>query len=351
MKKLYTFHLLFLLGGISLLGQYSPKTDGSAQSLLLSETRIDRPLQMHKNQLQVNPGYGFYVTLGAFDGSGEKINYKEQGLASSSNNFSISARYGIAEFLEFYAGLSYKSTLRRMNDLVILGNEYTEATSITEIKGMEDLRLGLSIRPITSNGPIDLAFRVGASIPTASSEDKQPVHAVSQQPLYTKLDYHYLKSNGNGMSFLQLGLDVKYRLSALAFVLTADAFRGLGESTFTDWHSQLSGNSFSYTSAKLPVKYADNYSATAMMDVKIFSWFDVYGGYRYQLSNNGWKEISGIKYALHETNSSVIMIGFEILTTTHLRILEHAELSLAGENVDTQTGIFTSLSYNLFTRK
>jgi hypothetical protein len=351
MKKLTTFHLIFLLGGISLMGQYSPKTDGSAQSLLLSETRIDRPVQMHKNQLQVNPGYGFHVTTGAFDNSGDKINYREQGLASSLHNFNLSVRYGVIEFLEFYAGLSYRSTLRRMNDLVILGNEFTEATSITEVKGMDDLHLGLSIRPVTRNGPFDLALRLGAIVPTASSVDEKPEHTVSQQPLYTKLDYHYLKRNGKGMGFMQAGIDIKYRLSSLALNLTADVFRGMGKSTYTEWNSQLLGSSFSYSSTNLPVKYADMYSGTAMIDVKVFSWFDVYGGFRYQLSNNGWKEISGIKYAIPETNSSVMLIGFEILTTTHLRILEHAELSLAGKNTDAQTGIFTSISYNLFTRK
>jgi hypothetical protein len=351
MKKNYIFPLIFLFGQLGLLAQYSPKTDGSANSLLLSETRIERPLQMHRNQLQLNPGYGFYVTLGAFDASGNKINYKDQGLTSSSNVFNLNARYGIAEYLEFFAGISYNSTLRRMNDLLVFGNEYTEVTSITELKGMDDLRLGFSLRPVNGISTIDLAFRVGASVPAASSDKKRPTNTVTQQTGYTIINYHNFNSYGKGMTFLQFGLDAKFRFSSAALTMFADASRGLGESTYTDWKALLSGNEFVYSRTDLPMRYPDMYTISAMIDMKVFDWFDVYAGYRYQIANNGWQEISGLKYALPETVASSLILGVEILTTTHLRILENAELSVAGKNSNAQTGIYTSFSYNLFTSK
>ncbi|MFN8207535.1 MAG: hypothetical protein U0T82_09030 [Bacteroidales bacterium] len=359
MRKIYIFHLLLLLGGISAQAQYSPKIDGSTNSLLLSETRIDRPLLMHKNQFQLNGGYKFAVNSGGFNNEGEMKNYQKMGLASSENLFSLSGHYGLTDFLEFNFGLNYRSTVQRKNDLLIAWPttvpDLIHITSVTELnalKGFEDLDLGLGLKPWTRNTPFEIAFRFGASLPTASSENPQPQHKANiPDTLTTLLEYKYPGRFGKGMPFLKFGMDAKLRLSSVSFTMVADASRGLGESVYTDWQAQLSGSSFTYSRKDIPVRYADYYGVMALFDVRVFSWFDVYGGYRFQFSTGGWKEFDGVKFALPETSSSTAVLGFEILTTTHLRILEHAELSLAGKNTDVQTGIYTSFSYNIFTRK
>jgi hypothetical protein len=353
MKKMNFVIFLLAATGVIAKAQYSPVVDGSPQSLLLSETRIDRPLLMHKSQLQFNPGYGFFINSGAYDDAGTKLDYQKEGLASSLHAFSFSVYYGITEYLEGMVSLGYKGSVDRTRDLWIVGfTDFTEVTNLTDTRGMEDLRLGLGIRPTPRNEAFDLAIHAGASIPTASSEVKKPEHSVSYPTVdYTQLSYHYFGCYGKGMTFIQSGLDFKYRLPGVAFNLSFEASNGLGSSKYTAWNAQLDAGTFIYTKLIAPIRYPDQYRGSIVTDIKVFNWFDLYGGITYYMEKGGWKEVGSIKYSQPESSALILKAGFEILTTVHLRIIQYAELSVMGKKSKAYTGIQTSLSYNLFTSK
>ena len=342
-----------LLTAVTSFAQYSPVVDGSPQSLLLSESKIDRPLLMHRSQLQINPGYVLSIINGTFDNGGTRTSFEKDGLSSTAHSYVLNVNYGLFEFLEINASLPYLSRTESSKDVGIVGyTDFTSVSSMTEWKGLQDMSVGFGIRPWTKKLPVDLALRLGCTLPTGSKYSKVPQNAAIEiDANNTQLDYHNFGNLGRGVPALNYGFDFRYRFTNIALNLSFLGSRMMGTSSSNDWIAQLDNYQFSYTEVLNKVQYPDQYQGLFSVDFKAFSWFDIYGGLNYNRESSGWKDISGIRYTLPQTSLSRFMLGYEILATQHLRILQQAQLPLFGKNSDSSFEIFTSLVYTLFTKK
>ena len=352
MKKLLLLTLALLSSVVSH-GQYSPAVDGSPQSILLTESRIDRPLLMHKNQLQFNPGYSLSIITGTFDNSGSRTSFEKDGLASTVHTYSLDANYGLFDFLELNMSLDYLSRTESSRDLGIVGyTDFTSVSSLTEWKGLDDIGIGLGIKPWTRKTNMDLALRLGCTLPTASRYAKMPENtAIALDANNTQIDYHNFGSLGKGVPFVNYGFNFRYRFKSAALNLSLLASNGLGKSKSNTWVAQLDNYQFTYSEIFNKVKYPNQYQGLLSADFRVFSWFDLYTGLRYSIESGGWKEIGNINYALPQTSLNQVLVGYEILTTMHLRLLQQAQIAISGKNTDCAFEIYTSLVFSLFTSK
>ncbi len=357
MKKIFTaFIVLIAYCCQNSVAQYAPVTDGSATSLLLTETRIDRPLTMHINQLQINGGYNFFLATNGYDYSGNLINYRDEGLASSMHSFSLNIRYGIFEFLEINFSGQYIKSIDRNRDLLILGTDLSQVTEMHEKKGMEDVSLGIALNPFSSHKAFDISIFGNIRLPSAKTEPSQPDNSIEITNggsgfLIRNLNYHYYEVFGTGCAYTVAGLDAKLRFANAALSANISAGTALGSGNLSDWTQQLDGTVFTYFRNTYAARPQDLMSGSLNMDFQMYKWFDIYGGINYSKYVNGWKETGQIRYADPEMSSCYLHVGFEILTTPHLRILQSTQLGLFGKNTKAWNGFNISMSYNFFTSK
>ena len=145
MKKGISLKVAFLL--LFILGFYQlPAQDTDIYSLL-TEKYVDRPVNVHRGQLQVNTGYELSVLNRKFDSEGKAVNLAKDGSAAMQNLFPIDIRYGILEHLQLSIGINYARTGIRERNIWIIG--YDTDVSINELneyKGFDNLNLGLSFQ-------------------------------------------------------------------------------------------------------------------------------------------------------------------------------------------------------------
>ena len=84
--------------------------------ILLNERVIDRPVSLHKGQLQTNAFYMFDFFTKSYDNNSVKSNLRDQGIASAMHSYLFNINYGILEHIQLTIAMSYTSTTQRTYD-------------------------------------------------------------------------------------------------------------------------------------------------------------------------------------------------------------------------------------------
>ena len=288
-------------------------------SILMNERTIDRPLTLHKGQVQINSAYDISILSKKFDADGNKLDLETQGTASVLHKYLFEFNYGILDFLQASIAINYNKRGERKENTIIYSYEtepYLDISYFDEYKGFEDIYVGMIIKLPLKSDKFEFAIAPGIYLPLFSIEPKEPEHTITypsvDQP-FTKINYHNHHKFGNGAMAVKLGALTKIKASndisiSAQFNYTAP----LSESESVFWIYQLDGSSFVYE--KIPYKYliSNKLDYEINLGYQAISWFNVSLAYKARQHTAGWSEETSLRIGNLETKLSLISIGYEI---------------------------------------
>lgn len=318
---------------------------------LLTEPFNQRPVAMHKGQLQFNAGYRLAARTGLYDNAGEKIDLKEDGTAVAGHGYFFDLRFGILEFLEVAAEMNYlKQGIRGLTREYISNNDWLTVTELTEYKGFEDFLLSATLRLPFLPDFADLGFTGFCSFPTAKHKPPRPGHTIEHtDPLqnWTTISYRHYEKNGSGTLFYGAGGTAKIRAGHFAAMFSGLYMTPAGETESTRWDADLTGSTFTYTESTYSLKPPAELDINAAAHYQAAGWLNLFLGGEYYRTIGGWFEKYSQKYACPEMSLTALSAGFEIQVSPRLRLLEYARFPVGGRNTYSSFIIHTGLSYNL----
>jgi hypothetical protein len=325
-------------------------------SILVNERKIDRPLTLHKGQLQFNPAYEISILSKEYDNSSNSINLADEGTASVLHKYFFEFNYGILDFLQASITLNYAKRGERheTRDIYVLLNTLPdfEITYFDDYKGFEDFYLGTVIKLPLKTKKIEIAVSPGFYIPLFSNNPKAPENSISfpsdGQP-YTKIIYHNNYNVGNGSKVIKIGTSAIVRpINDFSILAKLNYSWPISESETIRWIHQLNGSTFVYDD--IPYKYliGNTLDYEVILAYQAISWFNVSLSYYYKKTFSGWSEITGFRIGNPESKLSLLSIGYEIKATSKLWINEFIDIPVSGKNQLAPFSIYLGISYNLF---
>lgn len=349
MRPIIISSLVFML---FLSGLEQPVAGQEKPEELLNERFIDRPLNMHRNQLQINMGYGLRYATGYYGDDGAIINLEEEGKSILTHNYLFDLRYGLFSFMEFSVRTGILSKTERMRQVIKTGiDNLVSYGGNTETRGFDDLDLGISVSlPFL---PEFTGFSVsgGLTLPFRGNDPVRPEHELTfpyQIPGAYDIFYQFSERPGQGVACSSLGAGMKLASSNMALISRVNYSFPIEEGTGYIWHSRLVGNTIEYDNEPytfLPRRYLD-YHLSGIYQV--FPWFAADITLRGKQGNGGWQEYTGQMYSLPVINSLHAGAGFEIMVTPMLRISQSFSFPVKGNNEYSGIFIYTGMNMNFF---
>jgi hypothetical protein len=323
---------------------------GQTAMEILTERYVDRPVSMHRGQLQFNTGYDFSIINHKYDPEGNRIDLATDGSVSGKHTFPFNLKYGILEFLEASASISYASMgIRSQNHVTETGVGSISTKEIQTYRGMDDLFLGLALSNPFRLDFLDLSVNGGISLPLFDHKPGQPSHRVTlSEPFPGSMDIEYRYNNkfGLGVPVSSVGGAIKFqgRLFSATALFTWSA--GLKEGESISWESRLSQGEIRYR--EIPCRYGvgNTVDYTAVMAWQAINWFAVLVSFEGFYNTGAWSTETGKKVlegtiALHAAG-----IGYDIQVTPALRLSQRLLLPYSGKNILAPRVFQTGISLN-----
>jgi hypothetical protein len=325
-------------------------------SILAYERKIDRPLTLHKGQLQFNTAYKISIISKEYDNNRNSINLADEGIASVLHKYYFGLNYGILDFLQASIEFNYaKRGERHENQLVFvhLNDEPDfDITYFDEYKGFEDLYSGVVIKLPLKTKKIEFALSPGFYIPLFSNNPEAPENSISfplDGQTTTTIIYHNNHKTGNGSKAIKVGASAIVRpVNDLSIYAKLNYSWPISESESIRWVNQLNGSDFEYND--IPYKYliGNTLDYEVNLAYQAIPWFNVALSYLFKKTSSGWSEITGLRIGNLENRLSLLSIGYEIKATSRLWITEFIDIPLSGKNQLAPYSIYLGISYNLF---
>lgn len=325
-------------------------------SILVSERKTDRPLTLHKGQLQFNAAYGISIISGEYDNERNIVSLTEKGMASVMHKYYLGIGYGVVDFLQFSTALNYASRGQR-HETRYLWTTYgdvqdIEITEFDEYRGFEDLYLGAVFKFPFNTRTIEIALTPGIYLPLFSNKPDKPENSIelstTQQPT-TRILYHNNHSYGNGILVMEFGTVAMLRPLRNLNISARVNYRGpYAETKMIRWIHQLDGSVFNYDA--IPYLYVLGNTLDYKIDLsyQAISWFCVTLSWSGRNTTGGWSEVTGYRIKNRDTNLSLVSLGYEINATGRLWITESVNVPVYGRNELSPFSINLGISYNLF---
>lgn len=351
LKKPYMRYPIFLFSLLQMALSINAQT--FKDSVLVNERKIDRPLTLHKGQLQFNPAYEISIISKEYDANSNNINLADEGIASVLHKYYFELNYGILDFLQASITLNYaKRGERHENHIITLSNTYLDVTYFDDYKGFEDFYLGTVIKLPLKTKKIEIALSPGVYLPLFSNNPQAPENSIvlpTDYQNFTKIIYHNNHKIGNGSKAIKIGASAIVR-PVNDFSISAELNYSwpISESKSISWIHQLNGSTFVYDD--IPYKYliGNTLDYEVNLAYQAISWFNVSLSYYYKRTYSGWSEITGFRIGNPESKLSLLSIGYEIKATSKLWINEFTDISVSGKNQLAPFSIYLGISYNLF---
>jgi hypothetical protein len=315
---------------------YSQETDIYS---LLTEKYVERPLAMHKGQVQVNTGYEFSIINKSFNVAGDPIDLRTDGSVFAKHLFPIDLRFGILEFIQLNIHTNYGSMAIRsqINWLVSLDTNFLYK-ELTIYKGLDDLYLGLDLTvPIPSDFHINCVLTGGIHLPVFGHEPDKPSHSIQiLEPLLTQTPGTALQYNnkfGSGVPVLSLGSDIKFHLSKFSFIGSFFYQYGLKDGESITWRARYKYGAFEYISVPYEYSIRNEMSYYGEFAWQAINWFAVtafYSGFKHW---GGWSGITGQKVAFYDESLHSVGLGYEIQISPAIRFIQKTVLPVTGKNI------------------
>jgi len=324
-------------------------------SILVNERKIDRPLTLHKGQLQFNPAYEISIISKEYDNNGNNINLADKGTASVLHKYFFEFSYGILDFLQASITLNYAQRGERHPNylLVVSSTEpYFDITYFDDYKGFEGLYLGTVTKLPLKTKKVEITFSPGFYIPVFSNNPRAPENSISfpsGSQTFTKIIYHNNHMIGNGSKAIKIGTSAIVR-PVIDFSISAKVNYSspISESKSISWIHHLNGSTFIYD--EIPYKYliGNTLDYEINLAYQAISWFNVSLSWYHKKTSSGWSEITGFRIGSPESKLSLLAIGYEIKATGKLWINQFMDIPVSGKNQLAPYSIYLGISYNLF---
>ncbi len=323
-----------------------------AIDILLNERVVDRPVSLHKGQLQTNAFYTFDFFTKSYDHNSSRSDLRDQGIASAMHGYLFNISYGILEHIQLTVGMNYISTSQRSNvKYLFISENAIHESEITEIKGFEDLFIGSLLRLPLNLTFFDIGISLGITLPTAKYRSEHPEHQIESVAGFTNsfiFNYHNINPPGKGVPAFLIGIQGKFRTSKMAVNLRSDYWMSNKETTNIYWQYRIENNEFQYQSNEYNYMVDDMFSLAIHIDYQAFAWFDIFGGFSSENTFGGWSEQYGPRISNYEISLNSLFIGFEIQATPHIRLYQKVGQSISGKSTLAPFSFQTGINYNLF---
>ena len=325
-------------------------------SILVNERKIDRPLTLHRGQLQFNPAYEISIISKEFDNNSKSINLADLGTASVLHKYCFELNYGILDFFQASIALRYaKRGERHEPEYIYIGNldnpEF-EITRFDDYKGFEDLYAGAVVKLPFKTQKLEIALSQGMYIPLFSSNPQAPENSISfplDSQTTTTIIYHNNHKIANGSKAIKIGASAIVRpFNNFSISAKLNYSCPLSESESIRWIHHLNGSDFVYDD--IPYKYliCNTLDYELNLAYQAITWFNVSLSWYHERTSSGWSEITGFRIGNLETKLSLLSLGYEIKATSKLWITEFIDISISGKNQLAPYSIYLGISYNLF---
>ena len=314
-----------------------------------------RPLTLYRGQLQALAGYKFSVRTQSFGSEGDLSMLKQQGTGSVYHYYFLDLKYGLTNFIELAAETNFlrrgiRDESQTITSASLSASDRVTINKLTEIKGMGDLLLRITVRPPIRYKWFDISASGGLFLPSSAYEPKQPAHTltnVTAADSYT-VNYKYRYRNGYGVPVYLLTSSVKLGYARFSGEISYAFRTPQREGKNIRWDETMVDKTFSYTNDNYRYLLNNSHSVDASIHFQAIGWFNVYLNTNYQKSDGGWTEYWGKKYRNPETRLLLVEPGFELQISPTLKIYQVAGFPISGKNSDAPFYLFTTISFSNF---
>jgi len=320
-------------------------------SILLNERKIDRPLTLHKGQLQFNTAYEFSIISQEYDNNNKSINRADMGTASIMHKYSLELNYGLLDFLQITVDLNYTKRGERKETRQLYSPDY-EINYFDDYKGFEDLFIGTVLKLPLKSKKFELALSPGIYVPLFSNRPEAPEHNISlidgDLPII-RIVYYNNHKIATETAAIKIGASSIFRASK-DFSVSAKLNYSwpVSESESIIWINQLNGSSFIYYDIPYRFLIDNTLDYEVTLAYQAISWFNISLSYFHKNKSSGWSEITGFRIGNPESGLSLLSIGYEIKASRNLWISEFIDIPLGGRNHLGPFSIYLGISYNFF---
>jgi hypothetical protein len=343
MRKFILLLVSELLLGFTLWAQ------SSADSIIMNERSIDRPITLHKGQVRIEGAYTLAAVTRRFDGNGDVVKLRDEGKSYVRHEWFVDIKYGIFENLHINLATQYKSQAQRMEQVYVVNYfDFTEIFEIRKKTGIEDLLVAISGRAPFTPKTLDLVLTSGIFLPLGNDEDDKPRHSFEAAEDRNRITYRYNKHWGSGAPILTTGATVKVRGKYSAITGSAWYNHPLSESENVRWQHQLVNNSFQYRSLRYKYQLPNTLGLQLEYERQLSPWFDLSLVVYTERTKGGWEEISEEKVSNPALGFLSFNPGYELLITPKIWLRQRLVVPISGKSIEAPFSIHTSLVYNFF---
>ncbi len=349
MNKFYFWIIIFpaLLGSCkSLFAQDKDVTS------FLTTRYSERPLTLHRGQFSLSSGYEFSVLNKKYGDAGDALNMREQGIAAVRHLVPVKIGFGLLEYLQFSASLNYASSgLRSINRTIYGYDTFLEINELKEIKGPDQLYLGLTLRAPADFGHFDFSVSGGLNIPVFDNKPGKPEHVYQEYSGSAILNYHYFEKFSTGVMSAQMGAAVKYKHPKFSLFGSYTYGNELEDGKNIYWSSILDMGKFEYSSQVYNFNIGQYQRWEGIVSMQALKWFNLQLYTKGFGSKNGWSDQSGLKLGYPDRSVIYGGLGYEIQVTQYIRLSQQFQLPVAGKNYSASVIFMTGISLNLISAR
>ncbi|MDH5379576.1 MAG: hypothetical protein OEW75_01915, partial [Cyclobacteriaceae bacterium] len=270
-------------------------------SILLNETRLQRPLTNHKGQLRVDFKYSYGFSNTAFNSNAERLSLQEKGVNSIEQKMDMNFKYGLSENLQIGWYLSYISfnesepTRYRQEWITTQKDNNIEENYLNVNRGLTDWLVQLDYNFRNFTNPHDFVLSFGALLPVGKKNYQQPIVTFEDTPDYfpTRDDYTLdvttFSPVGKGVVHLNFEMSSKLRFEKSAINLQAGHSLPGGSTQINNWYYNMqTDSSILYHEYSTRVRPQNKTFLTASYERQLFPWFNVNLGYSAFFLRSGW---------------------------------------------------------------
>lgn len=340
---------LILLCVLAALNASAQKGD----SLLLNETTLSRPLNVHRHQLRISGGHLLALTSTQFIGSDKKPE-KETGRTRTFSGIDLDIKYGVTEYLQA------RFVLNRTAEIITepaffagFGNQTYINNNSSQKIGWEDPEIWIDYRIPFKGSKTDLVFNLGSSLSVMKSGAVRPSLRIAPSGIVFEEGFEFQRISvvenlltGNGVNRLGYGIQVKHRFKKVAINFQGRYYLPLGTETVDRWI--LSNTGFEYVKESYERQIPDQLTITTGIEAQIRPWLNVsVDGVMYR-SRYGWNEKEGKKILVPTSELVQARLSYEIIATKRLWLGQSLNMTLSAMDVYAPVLLTTFVKYNLF---
>ena len=323
-------------------------------SLLLNETKLTRPINLHSRQFRFSGNHGLALSSMQYIETAKKPS-KETGRTRTFSSINFEAQYGITEYWQARLNLT-RSTEIITEPAVFkanLNNEIYIINYSTEKIGWEDPELWLDYRLPFIGRKTDVVLSVGATISIMDNDDERPTLRIQQSGIvfdggitFENQSTLQLLKTGKGTNFFNYGLQFKHRFKKWAFNFQSAYYLPLKTVTTSRWN--LSDTGLEYIEERYEQQAPDQLFINAGFEFQIRPWLNVSTDVFWFRSRNGWNVTQNQKLLVPLSRLIQTGITYEIMASKRLWIGQAINFTLKGENIYSPLLLTSYLRYNLF---